>query len=286
MALVVDTHTHVISPDIARHPLAPLGGHQSDWSRARPVSHEQLLAAIDAAGIDKALVVQASTAYGHDNSCVVEAVAAHPTRFAGVFSVDVLAADAAARIRHWYDAGLIGLRLFTTGTTMPGQATWLDSPESFPAWDLAQQLRLPVCVQMTMDGIPLLRRLLDRFPGVTVILDHLARVTLDDGPPYRAAAPLFDLARYPRVFLKPTIRTFEAAASGAATPESFFPLLLSHFGAERIAWGSNFPAAAGSPRQLLERARASLAMLAERDREWIFGRTACLLYPALGDADG
>lgn len=286
MAPIIDTHTHVISPDIARHPLAPIGGHQSDWSRSRPVSHDQLLAAIDDAGIDKALVVQASTAYGHDNSCVVEAVAAHPTRFGGVFSVDVLAPDAPAQIRRWCDAGLIGLRLFTTGTTMPGQATWLDSPDSFPAWDLAQQLRLPVCVQMTMDGIPLLRRLLDRFPDVVVILDHLARVKLDDGAPYRAAAPLFELAAYPNLFLKFTIRTIAAATSGAASPESFYPLLLARFGAERIAWGSNYPAAAGPPRKLLAEAQAALAMLSDEERAWIFGRTALRVYPGLGESHG
>jgi 3',5'-cyclic AMP phosphodiesterase CpdA len=43
-------------------------------------------------------VVQASTAYGHDNSYAAEAIAAHPGRFAGVFSVDVLAPDAEACI--------------------------------------------------------------------------------------------------------------------------------------------------------------------------------------------
>ena len=46
---------------------------------------------MDAAGVQKAAIVQASTCYGHDNSYVADAVAAHPKRFTGVFSVDVLA---------------------------------------------------------------------------------------------------------------------------------------------------------------------------------------------------
>jgi predicted TIM-barrel fold metal-dependent hydrolase len=68
MPLTIDIHPHVIATDTARFPLAPLGGHQSDWSRARPVPFERLVAEMDHAGVDKAAIVQASTAYGHDNS--------------------------------------------------------------------------------------------------------------------------------------------------------------------------------------------------------------------------
>ena len=46
------------------------------------------------AGVDKAILVQASSAYAFDNSYVADAVAAHPERFTGVFSVDVVAPDA------------------------------------------------------------------------------------------------------------------------------------------------------------------------------------------------
>src|ERR671912_281672 len=100
MASIIDIHPHVIAPDTARYPLNPLGGTQSTWSRDRPTSHEMLVAAMDEAQVDKAAVVQASTAYGHDNTYVAEAVAAHPKRFTGVFSVDVLAPDAVEKMRH------------------------------------------------------------------------------------------------------------------------------------------------------------------------------------------
>src|SRR5436189_5959432 len=92
--MTIDIHPHVISRDEQRYPRAPLGGRQSDWSRERPVSAEQMLAAMDEAGIEKSVLVQASTCYGHDNSYVADAVAAHPKRFAGVISVDLLTADA------------------------------------------------------------------------------------------------------------------------------------------------------------------------------------------------
>src|SRR5512146_3440222 len=102
----IDTHTHVISCDEARDKRAPIGGHQSDWSKERPVSVEQMLAAQDAAGVAKSVLVQASTCYGHDNSYVADAVAAHPQRFTGVFSCDILAADACEAMEHWMKRGL------------------------------------------------------------------------------------------------------------------------------------------------------------------------------------
>ena len=116
---VIDIHPHVIATDTTRYPLAPLGGHQSDWSRTRPVTVEAMIAAMDEAGVDKSALVQASTCYGHDNSYVADAVAAYPRRFTGVFSVDVLLPDAPEKMRYWRGRGLTGLRLFTIGSTMP-----------------------------------------------------------------------------------------------------------------------------------------------------------------------
>ena len=194
---IVDTHTHVISPDTARYPLDPVGGRQSGWSQEHPVDIDGLVRALDEAGIAKAVVVQASTVYGHDNRYVAEAVRAHPDRFVGVYSIDAMAADAVERIEHWQGQGLSGFRLFTTGTTMPGQADWLGHERSHPAWAHAEAHGIPVCLQMTIQGLPALRSLLERFPGVRVLLDHCARPDLADGRPYRAARDLFDLAAHP-----------------------------------------------------------------------------------------
>ncbi|WP_439594407.1 amidohydrolase family protein [Falsiroseomonas sp.] len=283
---IIDTHTHVISPDQARYPLAPLGGKQSDWSAERPTPPEALIAAMDAAGVARAVVVQASTAYGHDNSYLVGSVAAHRNRFVGVFSVDILDPAAPATIRRWREAGLSGFRLFTTGTTMPGQAGWLDDPRGFAGWAMAAELGLPVCLQMTAKGIPALRVLLERFPSVPVLLDHLARPDLSDGPPYARSAPLFALADYPNVFLKLTSRALDLAGVGASTPEALLAALIGRFGADRICWGSNFPAAEGALSALLARSLAALDSLGEADRAAILSGTARRLYPELAPFHG
>ena len=104
---IIDIHPHVIATDNVRYPLQPLGGNQSTWSRDRPTPYDKMIEEMDNAGVAKSAIVQASTAYGHDNSYVAEAIAAHPKRFTGVFSVDMLA----ARQRR-EDEALAGARLF------------------------------------------------------------------------------------------------------------------------------------------------------------------------------
>ncbi len=281
MSPIIDIHPHIIADDTRRYPLAPLGGHQSDWSRTRPVTTEQMLAAMDKAGVAKAAIVQASTCYGHDNSYVADAVAAHPDRFTGVFSVDVLSPDAPERMRHWVGRKLTGLRLFTIGSTMTEQASWLDDPRTYPAWQAAGELGLSICLQMSAKAFPQMIRMIERFPAVRVILDHCGRPVLEDGPPYAAADSLFALARYPTVFLKLTQRNFTESRKGKATPESFFPKLVGAFGASRLAWGSNYPSSEGSLADLLALATSSLQSLSASDQEWIFAKTAQSLYPAL-----
>ena len=281
MSVIVDIHPHVIAGDTRRYPLAPLGGRQSDWSRERPVSFEKMLSAMDEAGIENSVLVQASTCYGHDNSYVADAVAAQPRRFAGVFSVDMLAPDAPERIRYWMSRGLSGLRVFIAGHTTAAQEAKLDDPRGFTAWQCAAEAGLPVCVQLRAAGLAQLKTLLERFPQARIILDHMARPVVDDGPPYAAAGSLFALARYKNLFLKLTTHNVREARQGKATPQSFFGRVVEAFGASRVAWGSNYPASEGMLTELLADARQALAALPGADREWIFSRTAKSLYPTL-----
>jgi L-fuconolactonase len=283
MSVVIDIHTHVIASDAERYPLAPLSGQQSDWSRERPASFEQMLAAMDEAGIARSALVQASTCYGHDNAYVAAAVAAHPERFTGVFSVDVCASDAPERMRGWMDRGLTGLRVFIAGHTSSAKDARLDDPRSFPAWKIAGSAGLPVCVQLRAAGLPQLEAMLERFPKVRVVLDHMARPEIDAGPPYAAAAGLFGLARFSNLYLKLSTHNVRESRQGKATPGSFFRKVIDAFGAQRIAWGSNFPASEGTLAEILAEARAALASLSREDQDWIFFRTAQTLYPALAD---
>ena len=279
----IDIHPHVISTDLVKFPRAPLGGHPSVWSQERPVSYEQMVKAMDEAGIDKSAIVQASTCYGHDNSYLAEAVAAHPKRFTGVFSADVLADNGPERIRYWVSKGLTGLRLFTVGSTMTTQSNWLDDPKTFPSWETVEELKIPMCLQVRTPGLSMVHTLAAKFPKVRIIIDHLMSPEMEDGPPYAKAAPLFELVKYPHVHLKLTSNSVRAATKGNATPATFFAKLVGEFGSSRIAWGSNYPASTGTLKEILDESKAALSALPAKDQEQIFRKTAQSLYPLLAD---
>lgn len=281
MSLVIDIHPHIVSPDTRRYPLAPLGGKQSTWSSERPTTYEMLIEAMDDAGVDKAAIVHSSTAYGYDNSYVADAVEAVPSRFTGVYSIDVMAPDAVKTFDYWLGRGGTGMRLFTTGSTLPDQATWFADPKTYPFWEHAAAKNIPVCVQMKQEGIALLRRVMERFPKVTIILDHLSRAPFADGPPYSAAAEFLALAKCKQVYLKITPVNVTPTTWGKGTPETFFGKIIDTFGASRIAWGSNFPNSVGTLREILGAARKTFSFAKEADQDWIFGKTAQTLYPVL-----
>ena len=161
------------------------------------------------------------------------------------------------------------------------QQDWLDDPRSFPAWACAQELGIPVCVQMHLKAIHQLHTLLARFPRVVVILDHLASPDASDGSPYAAAQPLFDLAANPNVYLKATIRNVRMIAEGGGDFQPYFQKVVDLFGASRIAWGSNFPTSDASLKRIVTESLQALSFLPEGDQEWIFRRTAERLYPSL-----
>lgn len=281
MTQTVDIHPHIISDDERRYPPAPLFGTRSEWSKERPTTVETLIEAMDSAGIAKAAVVHSSTTYGFDNSYVVDGCAKYPDRLVAVGSVDVLKPGAPETIRTWVDRGLVGLRLFTGGSTKAFDPTELENPASFPAWELCAELNLPMCITTGAIGLPQVMALAKRFPQVDIVLDHMTRPDLKDGAPYRNATTFFELASFDNIYLKLTPKNCDDAKSGLATPDTFFPQLVEAFGARRLAWGSNYPTSPETLGEILETMRASLACLGENDREWIFGKTAQHLYPAL-----
>jgi predicted TIM-barrel fold metal-dependent hydrolase len=281
MTTIVDIHPHIISDDEERYPPAPLFGKRSDWSQERPSTVQALIAEMDKAGVARAAVVHSSTTYGFDNNYVIDGCALYPDRLAAVGSVDVLQPDAPKVIREWWERGLAGLRLFTGGSTKEFDPSELDDPRAFPAWGMCAELGLPMCIQTGPVGLPQVTALAKRFPNVNIILDHLGRPEVADGAPYGRAQSLFDLAPLPNIYLKLTPRIFNDVRKEKASADTFFPRVAEAFGANRMAWGSNFPTSTGSMAEILATAQAGLASLSDEDREWIFCKTAQQLYPSL-----
>ncbi len=279
--VIVDIHPHIISDDEVRYPKAPLGGVRSKWSQERPATWDELSQAMTDAGVMKAAVVQSSTTYGHDNSYLADCVDSAPGRITGVCSVGFLEDSAVEDIAYWiHKRGMSGLRLFASGSTMT-QADWLADEKTWPAWAFVAEHGIPICVQVKPAGFDQLRTVLAKFPGLRMILDHAGSVDLGEGPPYALAEPLWPFSDYPDVCLKVTTRTLNSGAKSRGGAGAMLAELISRFGSDRIAWGSNWPASTGTLRDLVVVLEDAVRDLPEQDARNICGETALRLYPKL-----
>lgn len=278
---IIDSHCHVISPDLAAYPRSPLGGKQSDWASSRPVSAEELVARMDEAGIARALLVQATTAYGYDNSYVIDSAQRWPDRFAAVGTFDPVAADSAERLAKQVADGLAGVRLFTTGSTVSEQGLWFVDDAADEFWEAAAETGVPVCLQLRFgeESRPALEKLLTRHPGAVVLLDHCGYPDVVTSAS-AAAALVTSFADAPNLNLKLTHRTLEGLQEiGPDSASEFLTPLLDQYGAHRIAWGSNCPAAEQSLTELVALVEDVLAgSVGDDDRAAILGGTAQRLY--------
>ena len=69
-----------------------------------------------------------------------------------------------------------------------------------------------------------------------------------------------------------------AAADGASRPADFVEQVVTAYGADRITWGSNFPAVEGNLSEQLTAIRGAIGPLDDEQRRLILGGTAESLY--------
>jgi len=276
--MIVDTHVHVVSDDQQKYPRNVTPGQPGEW--VQDMTGETLLSLNAQAGIDKTVLVQPYTAYKYDNSYTADCAAKYPDRFASVCILDPTRNDTPDQLTYWVkQRGMRGIRLFTTTET---EGTWLDDSRTFPVWERAASLGIPICIMTLFHQIPRVRTVLERFPNVTVALDHLAVPRLSAGPPYDAVQPLFELVRFPNLYLKFSSVNLYAARRGKSTPREFFTRLIDRFGSKRLMWGSNFPATYDRGlKEQLDLAKEDLSFLSAEDQHWIFGETSFTLWPML-----
>jgi L-fuconolactonase len=236
MISVTDAHVHVVSSDTDRFPLRP-GDFGRDWWSGREIGAEQITRDLDAAGVERAVIVQAVGPYGNDNRYAQEVGAAGAGRFAAVVAIDTDGDDPAAELAALVGAGNVaGVRV----AAFAGDAPWLTDGRGAAIWDAAADCGVNLVIACLAPHVPAVAELVRERPDVTVAMDHCAFPDLDGGPPYHRAAPLFELAGLPSVSLKlTTIVLRDAERVGG--PRPLVAQLVDAFGAARVCWGSDHP---------------------------------------------
>jgi predicted TIM-barrel fold metal-dependent hydrolase len=198
-----------------------------------------------------------------------------------VCTIDPLAPDAPERLAYWVrERGAVGVRF-----RAPDRQGPLDWVTSEPAWQAAAELGIPVCVHFMQnaqaEGLPLLRRMLERFPDTNVVLDHAGNPPWTAGPPLYGTEPVRELARFPRLYIKFATINLERLEAAHVPAHTGLALLLEAYGPGRIMWGSDMPNTPGNYADMVRLMQDAMSGLSETDQAQIMGHTALAVYPQL-----
>jgi L-fuconolactonase len=267
---VIDAHIHVACADGERYPRQPTGVG-SDWWGERGEATE-LATTLDAAGVTKAVIVQAVGLYGYDCRCAVDAVVADVERFALVAALDFSAADPLIEFNQLADrAPLAGLRLFGVGATEP---RWLNDGRGAAVWARATELGTVLVPTIFTEQFPALRALVGQYPDARVALDHCGFPDMGGPGAFDAVLALADL---PSITLKVTSHNLDAVTEGE--PAGFVDRLVAEFGADRLCWGSDYPQhQARTYAGMLDLARSATRHLDAAERAQFLGTTSLRLW--------
>jgi len=227
---------------------------------------EVLLAQMQVAGVDRALLVQYGGCY--DNAYLGMCIERYPGRFAALGAVDPADPDAPEQIRRDVAAyHLRGLRISA-------------AVQRTDIWNVIDELGLVVSLTGRAEQLtePQVQARIRRYVHTAFRIEHLGLPRTEGSPDEPPFSRLLEYADLPNVFI--TLSGFYAFGERYPYPEAvpFVQRAVERFGARRMLWGSDFPPVTSSQTYGM-----TLDMLHEwdvfsqKDLAWILGRTAVAL---------
>jgi predicted TIM-barrel fold metal-dependent hydrolase len=276
--MIVDTHVHVWEIDPPRYPIGPTA---PGWTALpdEPGTAEELLADMDANGVDVSVLVQTSWSTW-DNGYIVDSAQQYPTRMIGHGLVDPLDSNNAQVAQEWLDRGLAGFRFHPM---YYATEKVLLRPQNEALWDVLAARDAVVQFHLRANDADQLATIAERYPSLRLIVDHMGYP--DVTRPMSEFAPILELARYPNmVFKLSDVKGRSKQAFPFADVHPFIQALLDRFGAERTIWGTGYPGHHRTQHNWLALAdelrliREGLPFLIPRQVDLILGDTAAELW--------
>lgn len=210
------------------------------------VTGDQMAAAMDAVGVDGAILVSPFSMYRYDASYALEVFAAHPGRFRLVKPVDPTDPAVVDTIIDWASTdGAVGIRIFLRDNASTDPA----DPAINRVLATAAQRSLPVNVACT-GRLDQAGQLAARNPNTRLVVDHLGLPQPHEPPPL--AEPFADL---PKLLALAAHENVAVKVSGACTlshepfpyKDMWDPLgrVFDAFGVDRCMWGTDWTRAVG-----------------------------------------
>ena len=209
------------------------------------VTGDDMVAAMDAVGVDGALLVSPFSMYRYDASYALEVYAKYPGRFGLIKPFDPQSEAVADELAEWAGTpGVVGARIMLTA--QPFEA---DDPGVNRILAAGAKAGIPVNI-MCSGKLPLLGELARRHPNTQVVVDHVGLPQ-----PFEPPAPPEPFADLPHVVSLAAYDNVAIKISGACTlshqpfpyPDIWEPLdkVFDAFGFERCLWGTDWTRAVG-----------------------------------------
>jgi predicted TIM-barrel fold metal-dependent hydrolase len=272
--MLVDAHAHLVTDD-------PAYPHATPAAPDAVMRAETLLESLRDNGLHAAVAVQRAHVYGYDNSYVLDAARHHPDRLRAMCVIDAQARDADKTVHDLADRGAAAVRLTAPGGNQhggPAGTAWFAGDAARQVWAAAAGTGLSMCLHVYRwnrgDVLRALPAVVRAFPGVPVVLDHVAAVDVADPD----AGLLLALVELPEVHVKVTTLNYAQLERAGRDPEPLVEWLVAHFGAARLLWGSDVTQTRGTYAGMVATARRAVAGLSEPEAAQVLGGTAATLY--------
>jgi L-fuconolactonase len=232
---IVDAQVHAYERN---HPGRPWIGHLHGPASA---TGDEMVAAMDAAGVDGALLVSPYSFYRYDASYALEVGAAHPGRFGLIKPVDPNDPAVEENIADWAKAnGAVAIRILLTYAASEDPA----DPGMNRILAAASRHSLPVNL-LCWGRLGQAKGLIARNPNTTIVIDHLGLPQ-----PFEPPAPAQPWAELPKVLELAAHDNVRIKISGACTlSHDRFPYndiwdplarIFDAYGLDRCMWGTDW----------------------------------------------
>lgn len=230
-------------------------------------SAEYLLSQMDIFGIDK-VVISHVCYYGRNNDYATHCVRTYPDKFAGI---GLLVGhrlypphdpENPARLeRAITEENLVGMRL---SPIYDREVVWFNDPVSYPLWKKAEELGAAFNVFLAPEQVCQVADMAERFPGVNVVVDHLAMIDIT-APDADGFGPLLNLDRFPNVFIRTSLHNPSKEPIPYRDVWPFLERVYDRFGPQRMIYANFY--------EFLIM-KELIPFFTSQDKEWILGKTA------------
>ncbi|MFT5470692.1 MAG: putative TIM-barrel fold metal-dependent hydrolase [Verrucomicrobiales bacterium] len=266
----VDTHLHCFAgANGARFPYH----ERAPYRPVEPATPQQLLACMDGAGVDFAIVVHPEP-YQEDHRYLEHCLEVGGGRLKGTC---LFFSDRHGSVKKLPElvkrAPIVAARVHAYA---PGRLPPFGKPELRNLWKTAGELGLAVQIHFEPRYAPGFEPMIEEFPDTRVIIDHLGR-------PFQATPEEHEVvvrwSRFENTVMKLSSIPFQTKYPHRDIAP-VIKRLVSEFGADRMIYGGGFNAEATpeSYRAAFDRAESFIAHLPPADRAKILGGNAAKLF--------